>query len=145
MSFNYKIKAFNDLSLRELYDILKLRNAVFIVEQNCPYQDIDDKDEDAQHMIIYERQELIGYLRILTIPYPAIGRVIVHPSHRKRRLAETMMKEAMEYLTRKLKKGSIKLQAQTYLLGFYEKLGFKPVSEEYLEDGIPHVDMVYSN
>lgn len=137
------LKSFNELTLSELYDILKLRNEVFIVEQNCPYQDIDDKDEQALHLFEYEGKKLVAYLRILQQPNIAIGRVIVHPDKRKQGLARKIMLRAMDYTRAKHNPELIKLQAQVYLQGFYKSLGFIPVSEVYLEDDIPHVDMQY--
>ncbi|MGK7389090.1 MAG: GNAT family N-acetyltransferase [Candidatus Cyclobacteriaceae bacterium M2_1C_046] len=141
------LKPFNELTLQQLYDILKLRNEVFIVEQNCPYQDIDNKDQQSLHLMHYEGEKLMAYLRIIRYPSDAIGRVIVHQDKRGKGLARKIMLEAMKFFKQESVTNDnpkvIKLQAQTYLLDFYKSLGFVPVSEVYLEDNIPHVDMEY--
>ena len=138
----FKFKRFNELELMELYGILALRNAVFIVEQNCPYQDIDGKDEGALHMFFEDGDEVIACLRIILNEIPAIGRVVVHEKFRKKGVARELMQRAVGYLIDERKSTSIKLQAQVYLENFYKSLGFERISQEYLEDNIPHVDML---
>lgn len=141
------IKTFEELSLSELYDILRLRCDVFIVEQACPYPDTDGRDTLCHHLIISEDNALIAYLRILpagvSFNEVSIGRVAVHPDHRGGGLAKRMMEAAMAHAQTSLGAKAIKISAQAYLTGFYGSLGFGAVSEPYLEDGIPHVDMLW--
>jgi ElaA protein len=137
-------KQFEELDLHSLYNILKLRNEVFIVEQNCPYQDIDDKDQQSIHIFSEVEGKIISYLRIIPEIVPAIGRLVVRQDFRNKGHARKLMLKAIEEIKPELKKKEIKLQAQFYLLEFYESLGFRQTSETYLEDGIPHVDMLYS-
>lgn len=140
-----KIKAFNGLSLNELYDILALRNEVFIVEQNCVYQDIDSKDQKALHVLLYEGSSLAAYARLFDkgIAYDtaAIGRVIVAPAYRNRALGDLLVDEAIRAIETHYKTMSITISAQAHLQRFYGKHEFVTVSEEYLEDDIPHVKM----
>lgn len=135
-------KRFEDLSLKELYQILALRNEVFVVEQNCPYQDIDGKDQEAIHHLYKTDEELVAYLRIIPGRKVRIGRVVVAQPHRNKGIARKIMLTAFEEIARIYPGKDINLQAQTYLQQFYEDLGFSAVSEAYLEDDIPHVDMV---
>lgn len=141
------IQHYNNLSRDDLYAIIYLRNEVFIVEQNCPYQDCDGKDQDAYHYTLKEDGLLIAYCRILKpgISYAeyAIGRVIIKASHRGQKLGRKMMLESMSYITDTLKGKSIRISAQAYLEKFYRDLGFKVVSEVYLEDDIPHIEMLF--
>lgn len=141
------IKHYKDLTKDELHDIIALRIAVFVVEQDCPYQELDGKDKDAFHMIITEKGETIGTLRILKpgVSYneAAIGRVVSHPNHRGKKLGHLMMKEAMQFVKNEMKEKALRLSAQTHLMGYYEKYGFKSTGKEYLEDGIPHTEMLF--
>ncbi|WP_298535216.1 GNAT family N-acetyltransferase [uncultured Methanobrevibacter sp.] len=129
--------------------MLKLRAEVFVVEQNCPYQDLDDKDQCAYHLFLEEEDSttVIALLRILpeNIAYDdmAIGRVIVKKSYRGQGLSRIMMKKAIDFITEDLGKKRIKLSGQAYLTEFYEDLGFKKVSDLYLEDGIDHYEFLY--
>lgn len=144
---NWNIKKFNQLKVEEIYKILALRNKVFIVEQKCAYLDCDDKDLNSYHLFSEENGEVVAYLRILEkgISYDeiSIGRVVVKKSHRGKGISREMMLKAIEFIENTLKEDTIKIQAQVYLLNFYSSLGFKAVSEEYLEDNIPHIDMLY--
>lgn len=135
---------FEELDLHSLYEILKLRNEIFIVEQNCPYQDIDKKDQWSIHLYGKVAGEIAAYLRIIPAEIPAIGRVAVRQDFRRKGYARILMLKAIEEIQLELKKKEIKLQAQFYLTEFYESLGFRQISEIYLEDEIPHVDMLYS-
>ena len=141
------IKRFNELSLDELYDILALRNEVFIVEQNCAYEDCDGKDKFCYHIYYKEGKDIIAYARILEkgLSYEevSIGRVIVKKGYRKKGLALKLMRRAIEFVEVFLKESSIRLSSQVYAKGVYESLGFKQVSNEYLEDNIPHIEMIY--
>lgn len=144
---NWKIKKFNELNIEEIYKILALRNEIFIVEQECPYLDCDDKDLNSYHLFLRENGEIVSYLRILEkgVSYDeiSIGRVAVKKSYRGKGISRKMMLQAIEFIENNLYENTIKIQAQAYLLDFYSSLGFKAVSEEYLEDNIPHIDMIY--
>lgn len=144
---NWKIKKFNELNIEEIYKILALRNEIFIVEQECPYLDCDDKDLNSYHLFLRENGEIVSYLRILEkgVSYDeiSIGRVAVKKSYRGKGISRKMMLKAIEFIENNLSENTIKIQAQAYLLDFYSSLGFKAVSEEYLEDNIPHIDMIY--
>lgn len=144
---NWKIKRFEELKLKEMYEILALRNEIFIVEQECPYQDCDGKDEKSYHLFAEEDGEIVAYLRIIEkgVSYDeiSIGRVTVKKSYRGKGISREMLSKAIEFIEKDLKETEIKIQAQAYLLNFYKSFGFKEVSEEYLEDNIPHIDMVY--
>lgn len=132
-------KTFNELTTRELYNLLALRTEVFVVEQDCPYQEVDGKDIMAHHYWIEEDGTIVAALRVLVAETPiAIGRVVTKPSHRGRGYSRRLMETAVVDFGQK----ELYLQAQTYVEPFYASFGFSRTSEEYLEDGIPHVDMV---
>ena len=141
------LKKFHQLSLDELYGILQLRLEVFVVEQDCPYQDLDGKDLEAYHLFLKDNDEIVAVLRILpeNVAYDetAIGRVVVKESYRGQKIAKTMMRKAIGFITNDLGKKKIKLSGQAYLTDFYIDLGFKKVSDEYLEDGIKHYEFLY--
>lgn len=142
-----KLKEFKELTTEELYEILKLRAEVFVVEQNCPYQDLDDKDQSSYHLFLEDNGQIISVLRILpeNIAYKemAIGRLIVKKSYRGKGISRKMMVRAMEFITDDLGKEKIRLSGQAYLSDFYQSLGFEKVSEMYLEDGIEHFEFLY--
>ena len=142
---NWTIKRFDELTLDELYNILQLRNEVFIVEQNCVYKDLDGKDRSAWHLMAVEDGKLVAYTRILPpgVSYndPAIGRVVTSSLKRRSGLGRELMKRSIEACRIFFGKTSITLSAQVYLQSFYESFGFMPVGEEYLDDGIPHIKM----
>lgn len=144
-----KIKTFNELTTAELYEILRIRAEVFVVEQTCVYQDLDLKDKKAYHLFLEDNDEVVAYLRILEkgVSYPeiSIGRVLVKEECRGRGLARKLMQRAISFIKEELHENEIRISAQKYLLNFYESLGFEAVSEVYLEDGIEHVEMLYSN
>lgn len=144
----WEIKAFDQLSLQELYTILTLRTNVFVVEQACPYPEVDGKDPNCLHLLGTINGELVAYLRNLpaALRYDevSIGRVVIKPSHRGKGLGRLMMEQAIHCITNEWKESQIKIGAQAYLEKFYQSLGFEPVSEVYLEDDIPHLDMLYS-
>ena len=143
---NWTVKKFDELTLEELYNILQLRTEVFIVEQNCVYQDPDGKDQFAWHLMAIEDEKLAAYTRILppVVSYesPAIGRVVTSSSKRRSGLGRELMRRSIETCEKLFGKTSITLSAQVYLQSFYESLGFIVVGEEYLEDGIPHIKML---
>jgi len=142
---NWTIKRFDELTLDELYNLLQLRNEVFIVEQNCIYKDLDGKDRSAWHLMAIENDKLIAYTRILPpgVSYndPAIGRVVTSPSKRRSGIGRELMKRSIEACEKLFGTISITLSAQVYLKSFYGSFGFIVVGEEYLEDGIPHIKM----
>ena len=142
-----KLKEFTELTTAELYEILKLRAEVFVVEQNCPYQDLDDKDQSSYHLFLEDNGQIIAVLRILpeNIAYKemAIGRLIVKKSYRGKGISRKMMVRAMEFIIEDLGKEKIRLSGQAYLNDFYQSLGFEKVSEMYLEDGIEHFEFLY--
>ena len=139
-------KSFKELSREELYQLLQLRSEVFIVEQECAYQDVDDKDDIALHVLGFKGDDLVAYTRFFppgTYDDTArIGRVVVREAHRGKGLGVDIMKATMEAVKKHFKTESMSLSAQTYLTRFYIDLGFRVMGEEYLEDGIPHVLMV---
>lgn len=142
---NIQIKKFNDLDLSELYKILNLRNEVFVVEQNCPYLDTDGKDQVAHHVMIWDDEVLAAYARIFApgIKYTesSIGRVVVNLAHRELKLGHSLMEHAVKAVEDFYKTGNITISAQAHLQRFYSKHGFETVSNEYMEDDIPHVEM----
>lgn len=141
----FLIKEFNSLTTKQLFEIYKLRSEVFIVEQNCAYQDIDDMDASANHVMLFEKDVLAAYARILPpgISYkePAIGRVVVKKNFRGKDLGKLLMQQCIDQLQDTYKNSDIVISAQSYLLKFYSDLGFKTEGKEYLEDDIPHTKM----
>lgn len=144
---NWELKKFKELKVEEIYKILELRNEVFIVEQQCAYQDCDGKDENAYHLYLQDNGEIIAYLRILkkgvSFDEISIGRVLVRKNYRGKGISREMMLKAINFIELNLNEKEIKIQAQSYLVNFYKSLGFKETSNEYLEDNIPHIDMLY--
>lgn len=141
----FRLKSFSELTVVELYDLLQLRCEVFVVEQNCPYLDPDDKDREALHLMAYADDKLVGYARLIKpgISYKeaAIGRVVVSPSYRKKGLGYELMRRAIEHCKARFNVNEIVISAQKYLEKFYTDLGFKTESKVYMEDDIPHVKM----
>ncbi|MFD3156927.1 GNAT family N-acetyltransferase [Haloimpatiens sp. FM7330] len=144
---NFKIKKFRELTVDELYKILRVRNEVFVIEQKCLYQDCDKKDEKAYHLFGIENNEIAAYLRILEkgISYNeiSIGRVLVNEKYRGKGLARKILLQAIDFIEKNLNEKEIRISAQNYLVNFYKSLGFKIISDVYLEDGIPHIEMIY--
>lgn len=140
------IKKFQQLTLNELYEILKQRINVFVVEQNCPYFECDDKDLNSIHIFARDKANIVAYLRVLPpgVSYEeaSIGRVLVHKKYRGRGIAGELLNKAIQYIKDDLKQTSIRISAQEYLVKFYSSLGFKIISDTYLEDGIFHVEML---
>lgn len=139
-----EIKRFDQLSREELYAILKLRVDVFVVEQQCPFPDLDDHDQQALHVFMTDEDGIEAYLRILdrgvVSEYVSIGRVI--SVKRRRGLAGQLLDFAIAQARERFGADKIYLEAQTYASGLYEKHGFRQISEEFLEDGIPHIQML---
>ena len=165
MTTEFSIKTFDELTSVDIYHILKARSQVFVVEQNCVYQDMDEVDFDCLHLVAHQNQALVGYCRIIPPEYnklrsnlavanstiksndtamSAIGRVLVLSAYRGDGVARQMMIQAIAHCRKKYgKKRPIILSAQIYLLSFYESLGFIPEGDYYLEDGIEHVNMIW--
>lgn len=143
---NFSIKTFQELTTSELYEILQLRSEVFVVEQDCVYQDIDFKDQKALHVIGNKEGKIVAYTRLFNsgdyFETPSIGRVVVKATERKYGYGHDLIKASIKGISDNYKSSKITISAQSYLLKFYESHGFKKVGEEYLEDGIPHYKMV---
>ena len=142
------IKKFKELTVDETYNILKLRSEVFVVEQNCIYQDLDGKDELAIHLFYKKKNEIIAYTRIFKKgdyykENPSIGRVVVSKKERGKEIGKSIMKESILYIKNNYNNKSIELSAQKYLDKFYKELKFYSQGDDYLEDGIPHQRMFY--
>lgn len=144
-TLKWKIKRFDELSLQELYSVLQLRTEVFVVEQNCVYQDIDGKDQKAIHLIGEYENQTVAYARLFQpgdyFEKASIGRVIVKPSHRHLKMGHKLMEEAIKAIETEFGVTEITISAQLYLQKFYESHGFEKTSEMYLEDDIPHIEM----
>lgn len=145
-SINWTFRSFQALPPGELYDILKLRSEVFVVEQQCIFLDMDDRDQGAHHLQGRLDGELIAAARVLPpgLAYeePSIGRVVGSPRHRGKGFGIGLMENAIRETTRLYGQRPIKIGAQLYLKKFYENLGFQQCSETYLEDDIPHIKML---
>ena len=143
--FKVFIKSFSELTTTELYAILQLRSEVFVVEQDCVYQDIDYKDQKSFHILGYKNDKLIAYTRIFKpgdyFKQASIGRVVVEINERKFGYGHVIMKHSIKTIKEYFKENTIKISAQTYLKNFYESHGFIQKGEEYLEDNIPHIAM----
>ena len=142
------IKPFDALTKQELYSILQLRSAVFVLEQHCIYQDVDGKDQKAFHLMGYKDDVLVAYTRIFKpddyFKEASIGRVLVKKSFRQHRYGYDIMNASVAFIRNDLKQSTIKISAQAYLRTFYSNVGFNEVDETYLEDGIPHIAMIAS-
>ncbi|WP_144521131.1 GNAT family N-acetyltransferase [Bacillus pumilus] len=142
---NWTCETFEELTKEDLYLILMERVNVFVVEQTCPYPEIDHRDQEALHLMAKEDGTIVAYCRIFQsgIMYEeaSIGRVLVTQAGRKKGYGKMLLSKALEKLS-ELGETSVKIQAQAYLKSFYESFGFKAVSDCYEEDGIPHLDMV---
>lgn len=142
----WELKKFKELTVEELYDILKLRSEVFVVEQNCVFLDMDDRDQLSYHLQGRAEDKLIAYVRILPpgLAYdePSIGRVVSSPLYRRKGAGKELMKTAINETVQLFGNQPIKIGAQLYLKQFYENLGFNKCSEVYLEDEIEHIKMI---
>jgi len=140
------IKTFKNHSLEELYFLLQLRSEVFVVEQDCVYQDVDGKDQNALHVIGKKENTIIAYTRIFKpgdyFKEASIGRVVVSEKSRHLKYGHLLMKASINAIEISFRTNKIKLSAQKYLEKFYNNLGFKTIGTSYLEDGIPHISMV---
>lgn len=146
MQIQWQCKHFDELTSHELYAIIKLRNEVFVVEQNCVFQDADGKDQYCYHLSGLAANEIAAYARLvpagISYPYISIGRVITSPPYRRTGFGKALMVQAINECYRLLGKQPIKVGAQLYLRDFYQSFGFVQTSEMYLEDDIPHIEML---
>ncbi len=145
MEIQWKIKSFENLSVSELYDILRLRSAIFVVEQDCVYLDLDGKDKLALHLFGEFEGVIVAYSRLfkpgITFDNASIGRVVVDANYRDRKWGHDLMREAIAGIKNHFGESKITIGAQLYLKKFYESHGFVQTSEMYLEDDIPHIEM----
>ena len=146
MQIQWVLKKFDELTPHQLYAILQLRNEVFVVEQNCVFQDADDKDQNAYHLMGFHENKLVAYTRLvppgIIYEQASIGRVVTSHLVRGTGAGKESMKQSIDAANDLFGKQPIKIGAQLYLKKFYTSLGFEPVSEVYLEDGIEHIYMI---
>ncbi|WP_413999776.1 GNAT family N-acetyltransferase [Flavobacterium sp. W1B] len=145
MGLEWKIKPFEALSVHELYDLLKLRSEIFVVEQNCVYLDLDGKDKVALHLFGEFEGKIVAHARLfkagISFDNASIGRVVVDENYRDRKWGHDLMREAIAAVAHHFGENNITIGAQLYLKKFYESHGFVQTSEMYLEDDIPHIEM----
>ena len=141
-------KKFDELTVHELYAILQLRNEVFAIEQNCVYPDMDDKDQASYHLMCWQDNKLVAYTRIIPpgVIYKeaSIGRVVTSPALRRKGMGKELMQRSTRWIEELYGKIPIRIGAQTYLIKFYNDLGFQTSGDVYLEDGIDHIQMIKS-
>ena len=147
-ALTYTIKTYQELSRDELYAAAQLRAEVFVVEQNCVYQDLDGKDDKALHVLGYKENRLIAYTRIFPpgayFDDASIGRVVVQKEERKHKYGYELMLVSNAVVIERFHVSKIKISAQCYLKKFYNNLGYTEIGEGYLEDGIPHIGMIFT-
>jgi ElaA protein len=146
MHIHWVLKKFDELTPHQLYRILQLRNAVFVVEQACVFQDADDLDQSSYHLMGFDSEALVAYTRLLPpglhYEQASIGRVVTAPTVRRYGVGKKLMQQSIDKVYNLFGKGVIKIGAQLYLKRFYESFGFVQTGEPYLEDGIPHIYML---
>jgi len=140
-------KAFDQLNVPELYALMKLRVDVFVVEQHCPYPELDDRDQGAMHLLGWAGDRLVGYLRVLPPELsghglPALGRIVTAADCRSLGLGRALVRLGVDYAQQAYPAMALRIAAQAHLQPFYAEFGFEPVGESYLEDDIPHIDML---
>lgn len=146
---SFSCLSFSELSLQQLYDLMVLRQIVFVVEQDCPYLDADGKDQFSHHLLGYDNDgDLVAYTRLVPPGisyenYASIGRVVNAPKVRGQGVGKKLMVASINAMKRLFPNDPIKISAQSYLLNFYTDLGFEVIGEEYLEDNIPHRAMIF--
>jgi ElaA protein len=149
LKITWRYKNFSNLTTEELYKILQLRNAVFVVEQNSVYQDCDDKDQHSYHFMGWQQDVLVAYCRLIppgiAFKEASIGRVVTAPMARGKNIGRELMTHSIKYIPELFGEHSITIGAQLYLKNFYESLGFIKTSDVYLEDGIEHIRMHLSS
>lgn len=150
-AYQWHCKQFSELTLLELYEILKIRQLVFVVEQNCAYLDVDDLDKVSWHFFATRKsgqdtQQIVAYLRIVLPTYkyaePSLGRILTLASERKLKIATMLIERALVFIQSEYPQQGVRISAQLYLQRFYERFGFKVVAEPYDEDGIEHIEML---
>lgn len=145
-SYTHSVKHFKELSGTEVYQIMRLRNEIFVVEQNCVFQDADNKDLFCHHLLLFEGSELVAYARLvpagLSYEEMSIGRVVTRSSVRGKGAGKVLMRLAIDYCYKIFGRGPIKIGAQVYAEPFYSAFGFVSTGALYDEDGIPHVEMI---
>ncbi|MDD3772338.1 MAG: GNAT family N-acetyltransferase [Weeksellaceae bacterium] len=146
MNLIWHFKKFEEFNPNELYAILRLRNDVFIVEQKCIYNECDNKDPKCFHLWCTQNNKIIGYCRIVPpgVSYKeaSFGRIVSHPDYRHLKIGHSLMRYLIQIIQNFYPSTPIRISAQTYLKKFYESYGFEQVSEEYLEDNLPHMEML---
>jgi ElaA protein len=146
MEISWKTCSFADLTPEELYEILRLRSEVFVVEQNCVFLDMDNKDQDSWHLMGKIDGRIVAYTRLLPpgLAYDemSIGRVVTSPVYRRIGLGRPLMQESIQQVQQLFGEGTIRIGAQLYLKEFYGSLGFVSEGDIYMEDGIPHIEMI---
>ena len=146
MQLHWLLKRFDELTPYQLYAILQLRNEVFVVEQNCVFQDADDKDQNSYHLMGFLDNKLVAYTRLVpagvSYEQASIGRVVTSPLVRRSGAGKLLMQQSIDSLYTLFGKVPIKIGAQLYLQHFYESFGFERISDIYLEDGIEHIYML---
>lgn len=146
MELKIIVKSYEELTKNELYNLLQLRSQVFVVEQDCVYQDIDGKDQKSLHVLGFKNSKIVAYTRIFKpgdyFKFSSIGRVVVDAYERKYNYGSAIMKASIEAIRIHFNETKVKISAQCYLKKFYNNLGFIEVGEEYLEDNIPHIAMI---
>lgn len=145
----WSLKTFEELSTHEIYQILKARVDVFVVEQACAYEEIDNYDQQSTHLFLRTEDKLVAYVRLVPkqtkFNEVSIGRVLVVKEFRGKGYAKAIMEKAISHLINEWEENVIKIQAQYYLNDFYSSLGFKQITDVYLDDGLPHIDMILKN
>ena len=144
---NWSFKKFDNLTPHELYSVLQLRYEVFVVEHNSVFQDADNKDQGSHHLMGWDNKILVAYSRIVPLgiaydSFASIGRVVTSPKMRRTGIGKILMEQSIEELQKLFGQSSINLGAQLYLKKFYESFGFVQSSDVYMEDGIPHIEMI---
>jgi len=146
MSIKFHLKEFHQLTIDELYEILRLRSQVFVVEQNCVYQDLDNKDQKSLHILGLKNEKIIAYARIFKpkdyFEYASIGRIVIHPIERNNKYGYKLVETAIFAIKKYFKQETIAISAQEHLENFYNNLGFQREGKPYLEDGISHIYMI---
>ena len=146
-NLHWKVISFNEFTVDELYDLMQLRSQIFVVEQDCVYNDLDGLDRQALHVLCYNQEMLIGYARLLPAntryANTSIGRVVIHPDWRGKAIGKQLIESSIQYIQETWVTKEINISAQQHLEAFYSDLGFITISDVYMEDGIPHVKMEY--
>lgn len=147
MGMKVQLTHFKELSPIDLYKMLQLRQMVFGLEQNCLYQDLDDRDQQSWHLAMMDQERLIGYARLIPEGisydgYVSFGRVVTHPEYRRTGLGKALLNTIMQHMNSLYPYQNIQIGAQLYLVHFYKSVGFQTIGAEYLEDGIPHIHMI---